>query len=110
MKPSGRICVYAHGGFAAPRMLGNIVRTVKVEERREYPAAVHNAKESNNIENDSASTELFKFVLPTKPQRATGELVRSIKGGIWKAAWAVCRVSERARQRNSEPSQMTGGF
>lgn len=74
-------------------MLGNIVRTVKVEERREYPAAIHNAKKANDIKNVSASTELFKFVTPHETR--TGELV--LKEGFGRMGSAGCLSSQCAR-------------
>lgn len=87
--------MHAPDGFAAPRMLGNIVRTVKVEERREYPAAIHNAKKSNDIGNVSASTELFKFVTPHETPVCTGELV--LKEGFGRMGSAGCLSSQCAR-------------
>jgi hypothetical protein len=56
-KPPGSICVYAHDGFAAPRMLGDVIHTAEVEGRK-YPPTVQRSqgkkkkkKKSSNIEN-----------------------------------------------------------
>jgi hypothetical protein len=44
--------------------------------------------------------------LPTKPQRANGELVRSIKGGIWKDGRRGLSVESVRAHGRGTPSQV----